>query len=559
MTWPATSSRAPRTPAATTSPTSSSTAAPTPPPSPSATSSYAPLALADGEAEDPNLTVHISDHTGAVPDRGYVAWYDVTDHENSGTLDLDANGIAAGELEPGDYLLHHAAWNLGTNDAFTEYVFGIGYATIGDEPTELVLDGAAASPVTVDVERPGAEIDNDVTNVVATRADGASVGHGSFGNGDTDLYLMPEVDVPGYDLGFWYQPTLTGVDDAGAYQYNLAFADPHGLPEDTAYAVHDEKLAAVATDYTGFGEAVEGRTCDRGNHTREHVGADMCLYVDTPFPSQRLNLYTAGPDVTWSTSTTGGVFDPETRQLIDGFTEETEGTAYTPGQTERTFPRGPLTAGAADAVVANAEGLVTLDASVPLGASRNGEAVLLIGYNGDIELRRDGQRVDTVSGIDPVHGFGLDFAEAGRYDLSVGGSREPLSGPYAFKSFIDWSFDFDPAAVEPGTEQELVLPAVALTAPDVVGGSTPNREQPITLELVDADGEGLEAAAMGLEVSYDGNTWAPVALDADLAAGTATAVLHHPADAEHVSVRMTATDAAGTEVVQKTIAAYGLS
>ncbi|MDN3242503.1 hypothetical protein [Glycomyces tritici] len=522
-------------------------------------SSYASLALADGEPEDPNLTVHVGDHTGAAPDGGYVAWYDVTDHDNSGTLDLDANGTATGALEPGDYLLQHAVWNYGANDAFTEYVFGIGHVTIGDEPAELVLDGAAASLVTADVERPGAEIANDVTNVVATRADGASVGHGSFGNGDTALYLMPEVDVPGYDLGFWYQPTLTGMDDAGAYQYNLAFAEPDGFPADTAYAVHDEKLAAVATEYTGFGEAVDGRTCDRGDHTREDLGADMCLYVDTPFPSERLNLYTAGPDVTWSTNTTGGVFDPESGQVIDGFTEETEGTVHTPGRTERTFPRGPLTAATAAAVVANAEGLVTLDASVPLGASGNGEQVYLIGYNGDVELRRDGQRVGTVSGIDPLYGFGLDLAEAGRYDLSVGGSREPLSGPYAFKSFIDWSFDFDPAAVEPGTERELVLPAVAFTAPDVVGGSTPNREQPITLELVDAHGEALEAAAMGLEVSYDGNTWAPVELDADLAAGTATAVLCHPADAKHVSVRMTATDAAGTEVVQKTIAAYGLS
>lgn len=522
-------------------------------------SSYAPLALADGDAEDPNLTVHVSDHTGAVPDDGYVAWYDVTDHANSGTLELDANGTISGELEPGDYLLQHAVWNYDANDAFTEYVFGIGHVAIGDEPTELVLDGAAASLVTVDVERPGAEIDNDITNVVATRADGDSVGHGSFGNGNTALYLMPEVDVPGYDLGFWYQPTLTGVDDAGAYQYNLAFAEPDGLPADTAYAVHDEKLAAVATEYTGFGEAVEGRTCDRGNHTREDLDADMCLYVDTAFPSQRLNLYTAGPDVTWSTITTGGVFDPETGEMIDGFTEETEGAVHTPGKTERTFPRGPLTAGAPDATVANTEGLVSLDMSVPLGASGNGEAVVLIGYNGDVELRRDGQRVGTVSGIDPLDGFGLDLAETGRYDLSVGGSREPLSGPYAFKSFIDWSFDFDPAAVEPGTEQELVLPAVLLTAPDVVGGSTSNRVQPVTLELVDAHGDGLEAAAMGLEVSYDGNTWSPVELDADLAAGTATAVLHHPADAKHVSVRMTATDAAGVEVVQKTIAAYGLS
>ncbi|MDA1387857.1 MULTISPECIES: hypothetical protein [Glycomyces] len=65
---------------------------------------------------------------------------------------------------------------------------------------------------------------------------------------------------------------------------------------------------------------------------------------------------------------------------------------------------------------------------------------------------------------------------------------------------------------------------------------------------------------MGLEVSYDdGFTWTAVALDVDHEHGTATAVLHHPEDAAYVSTRMTATDAAGAEVEQTTIWAYGLS
>ena len=523
--------------------------------------SYAALPPIGDPAQDPTFTVTARDHSGQVPDAGYVTWYDNADHENSGTLEFDENGVAAADLQPGAYTLTHAVWNYGPGDQFTEYVFGIAHVTIGDEPAELVLDGAAAAPVSVEVERPDARLLDFGVDIDATNADGSSVGVGAFGPAGTDLYLMPEAAIPGYDLAFRYQATLAGpAITAEPYQYNLAFAETGGFPEDTSFEVYDEKLAAVATDYTGFGQPVEGFTCDYGHHVGEVSGLEICAIVDTPFPSNRLNLYTADPDIAWDTRISGGVFDPETGSMIDGFEEDVEDTVFTPGRTERTFPRGPVTAGPGEAQVSNVDGVVSMEAAVPLGASRNGEQVVLVGYAGDVELFRDGQRVDTLSGIDTLEGFDLQLDGAGRYSLSVGGSREPLSGPFAFKSFIDWSFDLDPAAIEPGQEQELVLPAVAFTAPDVEGGLTPNRVQPITLELVRDNGEGLEAAALGLEVSYDdGFTWIPVDLDVDYESGSATAVLHHPADAAYVSTRMTATDAAGTEVEQTTIWAYGLS
>lgn len=521
--------------------------------------SYAALPPVGGAAQDPTFTVTVRDHSGKVPDRGWITWYDSNDHENSGTIEFDADGVATADLEPGDYTLTHAVWNLGPGDAFTEYLFGISHVAIGDQNTELVLDGTDAAPVSVEVERPDAEPVVYGADIDAAKADGTSVGVGVFGPSGTDVYLMPETDIPGYDLGFRYQTTLAGPDGAAEpYQYNLAFAETGGFPDDTSFEVYDDKLAAVATDYTGFGEPVDGYTCDHGNHVSRDVGIPMCFFADTPFPSQRLNLYTAGPEIAWDTAIGGGVFDPETGVMLDGFKEETEDTVFTPGRTERTFPNGPLTAGAGEALVSNVDGITGIEAAVPLGAGRNGEQVVLVGYSGDVELSRDGQRLDWVSGIDPLEGFGFDLDGAGRYSLSVGGSRETTSGPFAFKSFIDWSFDLDPAAIDPGEEQELVLPAVALTAPDVEGGLTANREQPITLELVRDTGEGLEAAEMGLEISYDdGNTWTAVDLDFD--GGTAIAVLHHPEVATHVSTRITATDTAGTEVEQTTIRAYGLS
>ncbi|SDL66252.1 hypothetical protein SAMN05216298_4689 [Glycomyces sambucus] len=509
-------------------------------------------------AEDPTLTVVVSDHAGEIPDSGYVYWYDTADPDDSGMLEFDENGVATADLEPGDYLLTHAVWNLGPGDTFSEYVFGISHVTIGDRHTELVLDGARAGLVTAEVERSDAELVSMGANIVAMK-DGGGAGVGVFGTSSTDLYLMPETEVPGYELGFWYQPTLASPDGAAEpYQYNLAFTETGGFPLDTSFETYDGKLAAVATDYTGFGVPVEGYTCEYGDRAGGGIGLSMCAVVDTPFPSQRLNLYTATPEIAWDTTVLGGVFDPETEAMSEGFVEEVEDTVFTPGWTERAFPRGPVMAGPGDAYIARTDEGAVLEAAVPLGASLNGEEVVLVGYNGDAELRRDGRLLDSSSGIDPREGFELRVDGAGRYHLTVAGSREQASGPFAFKSFIDWSFDLDPAALEP--EQELVLPAVALFAPDVAGGMTPNREQAITLQLMDASGSGIGADAMELEVSYDlEGTWEAVELDVDHTAGTATADLHHPEDAEYVSVRTTATDTAGTEVEQTTIWSYGLS
>lgn len=521
--------------------------------------SFAALPPLGGAAQDPSLTVTARDHSGKVPDSGWVNWYDSGNLENNGSLDFDENGVATADLAPGEYTLTHATWNFGPGGRFTEYVFGVSHLSIGGGHTELVLDGATAAPVSAEVERPDAELLDFGAEVMAS-GDAGSVGLSVFGPAGTDVFLMPETDLPEYELDFRYQTTF--VSPAGAaepYQYNLAFAETGGLPDDTSYEVYDEKLAAVATDYTGFGPPVDGYTCDFGAPVGGRFDSPMCFVVDTPFPSQRLNLYTATPEIGWNTNTTGGVFDAE-GTLLDGFREETKGTVFTPGRFERSFPHGPLTAGAAEASVTNVDGSVRLEGAVPLGAGRNGERVDLIGYNGDVELLCDGQRVDTAPGLDPRRGFDLDLGEAGRYTLSVGGSRETGSGPFAFKSFVEWGFDLDPSAIGPGEEQDLVLPAVALIAPDVEGGTTSNREQPVTLELMSDTGAGLAAAEMGLEVSYDdGFTWTAVALAVDHESGTATAVLHHPEDAAYVSARMTATDTAGTEVEQTTIWAYGLS
>lgn len=515
-----------------------------------------PPTTADTDTEAAQtLTVTTRDRFGGVPDNSGVMWFDTADFGHNGTLEFDADGIATADLAPGAYLLTYTIGSDATGTEPGESAYGMSHVVIADQGMDLLLDSAEAEPVTVEVERPDAALVDDALTVAANAPDGSRLSITSSGGDGTNRYLMPQTDVPGYDLGFRYQQTLTG-SEGGPYEYNLTFAQHGGLPDDTAFSVADDELAAVQTDYRGFGEDVDGYTCNSGDHV-EPIAPPRCLLMPTPFPSERLQLFTADPAISWSNWVEGGRYDAD-NHLIDGFYELADTTVFEPGETERTFPHGPLTSGASEMLLYNEDGITRMETGANLGASVNGERVNLIGYTGDATLFLDGQELDQVADVDPSGGFGFDLAEptAGRYTLAVDGTRGTATGPFATASAVEWNFDLDPAAVDP-EGQLLSLPAVGLTADGVDGGWTEDRDQEITLELADKDGQAVTAREMTFEVSYnDGRTWKTVDIDHD--GSTATVELDHPRYARYVSTRMTATDEAGTEVAQTTIRAYGL-
>ncbi|GAB3648015.1 hypothetical protein [Glycomyces tarimensis] len=522
---------------------------------------YAGLPPTSGhtDAAAPTLSVTIRDRSGAVPEGNWVNWYDADDHGNRGTMEFGADGSATVALEPGEYTLTHVVWNDPTATDRGETAYGLSHVVIEDENVDLLLDSGQARPISVEVERSDAELVSYGAAVMASAPDGSGIGAGDFNGPGIDLFLMPEPDMPGYDFGFQYQPTLAGPEgSAEPYQYNLAFAQTGGYPDDTAFRVTDDELAAVTTRYTGFGAAVDGYTCDNGDLAAERIGMGLCQMIATPFPSERLNLYTADPEISWYSLIEGGRYDPEGRRLLDGFHEFDE-HFFEPGASERTFPHGPVTAGPTEAVLSNTDGFARFDTFVSLGTGANDERVDLIGYTGDAVLVLDDEKVGRFDDFDPYGGFGFELAEpaAGRYTLAVEGTREPTTGPFATESAIEWAFDLDPASLEPGQYRSLSLPAVRLTADGVDGGWAEDCEQEVRLTLVDHAGEAVRAQAITFEVSYDdGRSWSSVDIERD--GSGATAVLEHPEAAEYVSTRMTATDDAGTEVVHTTIRSYGL-
>ncbi|MEU5155653.1 hypothetical protein [Glycomyces sp. NPDC021274] len=501
------------------------------------------------------LTVTVKDRFGGIPDGSGAKWFDTADFAHNGSLEFD-DGVATADLAPGTYILIYSFGNGATDTEPGEDIHGLTHVVIGDQSMGLLLDGAKAQPVTVEVERPDATLDSDILTLAATAPDGSGVELTSFGSVGIDRYLMPQTEVPGYDLAFKFQPTLTG-SKGGPYAYNLTFAQHGGFPDDTAFSVADDELAAVQTEYRGFGKAVDGYTCNEGDHV-EPIGKPGCFLAATSFPSERLELFTADPAIDWSNLIEGGLYHADDDLLlVDGFHEQAD-FAFEPGESERTFPHGPLTAGASRAGLFNADGVTYIEAGATLGASINGEQLHLLGYTGDATLFLDCEQIDHVAGIDPFGGFGFALTKpaAGRYILAVDGTRGTAIGPFATTSAVEWTFDLDPASVDPEGSL-LTLPAIGITAEGIDSGWTKDRHQELTLELLDVMGEAVTAREMTFEVSYNnGRTWK--AVDVDLDGSTGTVELDHPRTAQYVSTRLTATDETGTEVTQTTIRSYGL-
>ncbi|WP_199035017.1 hypothetical protein [Glycomyces salinus] len=514
----------------------------------------------DPTAAAQTLTVTLRDRAGAVPDGSWVTWSsDQTDEFDS--IEFDENGVGTIALEPGSYTIVHETWNDPTEDTDGENVLGMTPVTIGDEPTQLVIDGAEAAEVSAEVDRPDAELLGEQIVIEARSRSGDDwLATGAYGGPDIDFYLMPEPELPDHELGFIYQPVLAapeGTEDD--YVYNLAFHERGGFPDETAFHPSDEDLAVEETTYHSLGADVEGFTCDYGDAT-PNIGHGLCYLVPTSFPAERTMYYTADPDIEWSGFRQAGVFSDQGR-LVDGFVDSLDRGSLEAGETTRAFVHGPLAAGVPEAFLYSEEGTPYFYASTGPAGSLNDEELRLKGHEGTAVLSTDGQKVGVVEGIDPEDGFEFDLTgfEAGRYTLHVASSRSTDTALVGTASTQEWAFDLDPSAVPSGGSTDMTLPVIAVETDGVDGGFTEAGDD-VDVELSLAAAEYLpevEAEEMALQVSFDdGLTWEEIELDCD--GGAFTGEIEHPDDAEYVSVRMTALDDAGTEITHTTIRAYGL-
>ncbi|MEU6247176.1 hypothetical protein [Glycomyces sp. NPDC047010] len=512
-------------------------------------------------AEDAQkLHVSIRDRDGDAPDGTFAYWAERSGAE-FGDLPIDENGEGSVALPPGDYVLVTGFWTDATDTERGQSIMGMTEVTIEDEAQSLVIDGAAAAPVSVEVERDDAELLSAIVTIGA--GDGSkNLGYGTFLSPQDDAYLLPEPDLAGFELDFLYQPVLTGPEgDAGPYVYNLAFHEVGGFPDDAVYDIADEDLATVETSYLHLGTpygAEVGKACDYGDYIGHQIGLGFCRVIPTAAPSERTMYYTADPEILWDNGFQTGERDAR-GSVVDGFLVFHD-QVFEPGTVALSMPNGGLSAGTGEFFrTTDGEGAAYLGAeAAPIGGG-NDEELIVIGAKGDMELSRDGETIATATGFDFYWDelyAGLPNPEPGRYTLRVDVTQAATGSVFGTDGSAEWRFDSGPIADD---FEHLPLPVVQLTSADIEGGYADRRGcQEITLDLrAFKYGEVVHAEDMTFAVSYDdGATWKDVAIDRD--GDTATAELVHPRGAEWVSVRMTALDDRGTEVEHTTIRAWGL-
>jgi hypothetical protein len=512
-------------------------------------------------AEDlQKLNITLLNRHGKAPDGSWMLWA-ARDGSDFGDIEIDEHGTGGTALPPGDYVIVSGFWSDATDSSRGQQILGMTPVTIGDGPADLTLDAAAAHPVTVDVEQDDAQFLNAIIGIDA-QTEASNLGYATILGPQDDAFVLPEPDLAEYEVGFIFQPVLASPDGSDdPYVYNLAFHDGAGYPDDTAFAVDDEDLATVESDYRDLGTpfgADQGDTCDYGDYTGRQLGMGLCRLIDTAVPSQRTMYYTADPEIAWENGLATGTKDAG-GDLADGFVVSYR-AVFEPGVTERVVPRGGLSTGSSDAYRFDDGGTQVFGTGLTPVGGGNDENLIIVGAKGNATLSRDGETLAAAEGMD-FYWDGLytelPAGDTGRYTLTAETTQPATTTVFGTSAGTEWAFDSVPAV--DGDFLNIPLPFVQLTSDDIEGGYAPKRGcQEITLDLRTYEyGPDVDAVDMTFEVSYDdGATWKSVDIDRD--GDTATAELVHPRGAKWVSVRMTALDDRGTEVTHTTIRSYGL-
>lgn len=171
-----------------------------------------------------------------------------------------------------------------------------------------------------------------------------------------------------------------------------------------------------------------------------------------------------------------------------------------------------------------------------------------------LTVSRDGE----VIASEPTPGTYLDIpAKAGAYRVELDAKRDLRSWRYSTAVHTVWDFHSD------GSEDEImpVLYAdLGVPQANLLNQVRTGKPATITLGLRhQTSSRSSRIATPVLEISYDGSTWAPLALRKTGSDKYAATVTHPVSQAgKSPSLRITATDAAGGKMVQRIDKAYGL-
>jgi hypothetical protein len=509
---------------------------------------------------EPNVTVTGEWLDGSAPDTFAVSWVRVGSTQGGGPEFVEG-GTAELALEPGRYHLVTQMYK-GPEENDSDVVSSIQEIGVGENPVEVLVDGAKAVPVGFDLDRE-AETESVMLDVFSygpghEEDDGAWLGFWALPGGD--MYAVPNGRLSGgHDVGYVLREGLSSPEGtADPYAYNLFRHGTGGFRGDLTPPVEDEDLARIEADYQALGT--------KGSFARqdlsEHPDYPAYMYISTgevALPSARTEFFTAGGEVAWEHRAyfpyeggPGSAWD---------LVHHRSGVLDAGSVQDMSWNNAPLSVGIDNngqdwppATFVRWDDLEMLYFGPWMfSSSTGGEGIHSEYLPGKITLSQDGRVLAENSEI----GVAIEAAAvpAGELTLAASADRNASWTPLGTYSAAEWTFDYDPQG-----NPVLPVSVVEFAASGVVNGSAQGGTvQQIALEFAQQPGADEQVcAAMTFEVSFDdGATWTPVAINRD--GNTATTQLALPEDAAYASVRFTAADENGNTVAHETIRSYGIA
>jgi hypothetical protein len=498
-----------------------------------------PVAV-DREVESYDLTIDTVDRTGAATGEYSVLLFGMT----NGTLAFpyDEDGSVEVRLPKGQYLLDGTV--VTPAGERPDFALLIQPNLVLDKDTTVELDARAAKQITI---KPPAE---------ATLAIG-DIGYMMSGenSGTASAFLTDDVSrvytahlgapVPGTAFTSKINTQWFGEDESF---YGLSWFSHGTMPTGFTKEVRQRELATVRSDF--------------GTPTPDRAGGALTF----PFPVEG-DGFVFGivqdvklPGTRVAHVTTDGVKWQGMLLQIDGEgTEETQLTSpferYRPGRTYETrFNHGmfgPSTSDdgfVGDAVFRFGDELYVQPALYGDGAGNVGYSIL---SSARFELYRDGE---LITSADEPGGFAVVPEEDAEYRAVVTTTRDRKV--FDVSTAVDVSWTFRSAHVD---DETLVPQAASVVrfAPRLDEDNSAKAGRPFVVPVSlqrNETGSLDRPRTLKVDVSYDeGKTWRKADVLLNLAV-----LLNHPAGAESVSLRATATDRDGNSVTQTVIRAYKL-
>ena len=497
-----------------------------------------PVAL-NREVESYNLTVNTLDSSGnPAVEYGMLLF----GHDNNVfATPYDDDGSVEVRLPKGTYLLDNTIIEGAETDA--DFHLVIQPKLVLDEDMTVTTDARTAEPVSVTPPAEAELLIGDVGYTLITENGGLG---SAFITDDLSHIFTAHLgeELPGTAFTAKVN-TQWGAEDGS--HYGLAWF-PHGaMPTGFTEVVTKKDVATVRADH---GAVSPGRTGGKVVFPSPVAGDAFVFGVETPveLPSKR-NEYVTTENTQWRSMLTQYNGEDAEAQFTSPVSTYRAGRTYHapfnhgvfgPAFTNDGFEGGWIYRFANNLYV-----------EPPLFSDSAGNAGYSIVESASVRLYRNGELIGESDR--PAAGFEVP-AEDAEYRVAVTATRPADVFDVSTTVSAEWTFR------SAFVDEETVVPANAsvvrftprLDAANAAPAGVPYLV-PVSLQQ-NGTGAAERPRTLKVEVSYDeGKTWKRAATILNL-----VAVVHHPAGAESVSLRATATDRDGGTVTETLLRAYKL-